>query len=290
MVYKSKKKVEGGYEFRWNKIYFLVSLDSKNELRRVQDLFGFVRNLNRRNRDHEPEFLEIHSVEELSKALQQVGGEVSENCLPYLHLEMHGDDKNRGLVISGAKDVLVEWEWLGPRLCRLNEITDNNLFVSLAVCSGGFIQKIASPVNRAPYFGFVGPQSNVKSITITDCFGEYFEWFIEKKDVTEAILRLNRCCEDSKFYFADCYDLFDMTIKIFFENLKQNRDLKSKEIRSEVKALWKLKHVRERYDYKKARLQKAMEKFYYGGELEKYFEAWEKWYVYEGDFPRIEVV
>lgn len=100
--------------------------------------------------------LDARSRAGLFEALDLIATESAEGRhAPIVHLETHGSI--RGI---GANDSeIVTWSDLKPKLIAINDISQLNLFVTVAACHGLQLLQTLSPIDRAPVWGFLGPDA-----------------------------------------------------------------------------------------------------------------------------------
>ena len=95
---------------------------------------------------------------------------------PILHIDVHGGSD----CIASANGEYILWSELKPYFCELNIICRLNLLVVMAACDGINLAKVLLPTDRAPVWGFIGPESEVQSGKLLDglksFYLELFHW------------------------------------------------------------------------------------------------------------------
>ena len=178
------------HEFVFNKIYILESLQEV-DLKTGKELADFIKDdLNYKN----ILFISVNSKNEFLKCFENILAETSEYSYPIIHLEIHGS--REGLLLSNKEFIF--WEELKTHLQRINIRSKNNLFLTLAVCSGRYLETIlVDCINEpAPFFGLIGSTDILFSSNISIGFKEYYKFMLdEKRDhrniVKEAEVILN---------------------------------------------------------------------------------------------------
>ena len=105
---------------------------------------------------------------------------------PILHIECHGSAD--GLEIGGE---FVGWREIKPYLMDLNVVSELNLLVCLAACSGANLVKVLSPIDRAPVWGLVGPKRRRTDRQLLRDYSAFYRLFISTQDGRAALEKLN---------------------------------------------------------------------------------------------------
>lgn len=144
--------------------------------------------------------------------------------VPYFHFEIHGCKE--GLVLKNGE--LVLWEELRPLLVIINYNIQNNLFISLATCYGAYIFNAIDPLDRIPFYAFVGPPVEVKVHEVEADWESYFDTLLTTRDFTCAINALNKSNTRIPYVFYTSEQIFDIVTSVF---MKLYRDRKSRRIK-----------------------------------------------------------
>jgi len=194
-----------------NKIYVIESLEScKSGTRIYEDALMYI------NHKHKNMDADIHSIEtldEFNETLDEILNDViNDKKSPFIHLEMHGND--HGLKLTKESNI-IEWKTLKEQLTKINVATSNRLLLSLAACEGGYITKILNPLDRAPYFGMIGPFTKVKQGDLEQSYKAFFKEFSESFDGDSAMYALRKKSTDESVYgFASCEAAFKLAYKL----------------------------------------------------------------------------
>ena len=125
---------------------------------------------------------------------------------PIIHFETHGSVD--GICLSNND--IIEWKELQKVFIEINFLCENNLFITMATCYGGYIYKAISPRERAPFWGFVGAFEEVYPYEILFNFSAFYEEFLKSLDFNKAQIALNSANSSavSKFKFQNTADSF----------------------------------------------------------------------------------
>lgn len=128
---------------------------------------------------------------------------------PILHIETHGNEN--GIELASGDFLL--WEDLKDSFIDLNTQSKNNLFITLAACSGAYLVKTLSLTDRAPCWGLVGPKKTILPNELLSSFSAYYRELLATGDGGAAMRQL-------KIAAPQCEDMFYLTIsEIFFEQV-----------------------------------------------------------------------
>jgi len=194
-------------EFICNKIYFIESLDG-NHKQSADDLFNYHIS------NYFPNISEKKSVSskvEVFSILENIIHETSEGSIfPLLHIESHGMDTRKGLVLSNNDNV--SWKDLSPYFVQINKNCCNNLTLCLAACSSIYIlEEIILSFYEfgsiTPFFAFIGSEDIVEIDDLTNAFPEFYKKFLETKSTVESVIHMNNFSE-STFRTDNCHSIF----------------------------------------------------------------------------------
>jgi len=78
---------------------------------------------------------------------------------PIIHLEMHGGKDGLAL----ANGTVMQWADLASALTSINTVSRMNLLVVAAMCHGWHMASLLRPTDRAPAFGIVGTEDQIRA-------------------------------------------------------------------------------------------------------------------------------
>ncbi len=169
------------------------------------------------------ELVNIDAPTQFFETLEQISSIASSHAMvPYIHFEFHGCKD--GLEIDHQ---LVAWESLKAPLLKINRITKNNLFISVATCFGAYLFKILSLREPSPFFGYIGPENTIEAEELEVNFSAFFESLLKESSFDAAIESLNGTIANrdggTKYSFLSCYGLFDMQLAKFMNRVDTAR-------------------------------------------------------------------
>jgi len=141
-----------------------------------------------------------------------------------IHLEMHGDENKKGLILSDQS--LVTWVELIEKFRDINIITKDNLFITMATCFGRYLYLGVDPYKKSPFSGYISASIAVYPDEIVEKFFILFENLIDKGNLVKAYLDMEKT--ESNFYYKDRKRAFDEAFQSVLEKLHGNMDLKQK--------------------------------------------------------------
>jgi hypothetical protein len=107
---------------------------------------------------------------------------------PVVHIETHGDKE--GLALSSGEHV--PWLDVAHHLAEINKTSRMNLLVVAALCHGWNMVSILRPTDRAPAFGIIGTDDNVRAIDLYRAMQRFYtRLLVEPHDLREALNEAN---------------------------------------------------------------------------------------------------
>jgi len=125
---------------------------------------------------------------------------------PMLHIECHGSQD--GLFTSNGE--LLKWDDLREALIEINEACRLNLVILLATCYGGHLIKVATKLDRAPFWAIIGADKEVTAGDVERDFGVFYSTFFQSLDGDAAVAALNggKCGSERTYHFLSAAGLF----------------------------------------------------------------------------------
>jgi hypothetical protein len=213
-------------EVYFNRIYVIQSLPAKEKQTGTNLYNDIIRVRAQQNFDYlTTELIDINTKQEFVNALTAIKKAMStEGIAPYLHFELHGSKK--GLSIKDGQ--LISWYEMYPFLRDINVMVKNNLFISLATCYGAYILEALTPLDRAPFFAYVGPQTPIYVHELEMDWESYFDTLLTERDVNKAIEALNRNHPQTRYHFLSSQYFLDEVTKKFVATLNNRRARRDK--------------------------------------------------------------
>ena len=180
-------------------------------------------------------FFEPKTKKQLMDTLSSIIDECREKQRgPILHIDVHGGSD----YIESGNGERILWADLKPYLCELNTISRLNLLVVMAACDGINLAKVLLPTDRAPVWGFIGPQSKVQSGKLLEGFINFYFELFHSWDGRKALNALNNSSDVKKweFKFFNSEFFFLYVYKNYFETLctKEPVSMRAKSIFSKI--------------------------------------------------------
>ena len=184
-----------------------------------------------------PNWLEVSdfSIED-RKDLQGFFSKIKEeikktNKFPIVHLELHGHRNENSVVLRNGDEV--DWKYLIQQFEDINYLSGLNLVVFLGACFGINILKAVIPSNRAPFYGLLAPNYEVRYQELTTAYKAFYESLFKTKNFSTAIDKLEALNNENIGYIsASAY--YKLFIEGYFEKAKTPEN-KSRRIRKLVK-------------------------------------------------------
>lgn len=207
--------------FEFSHVYVIESL-GPDERKTGTELFNDVirKRMMQRGSENLCELIEINSKSAFLLALETIRqAEIHQLANPIIHFEMHGDENGLQLINNET----ITWDELQFYLLQLNGICQNNLFVTMATCKGGYIFKAINPAGWSPFWGFVGPFDIVSFGEVIENYSAFYDEFLQSCDFNLAIEALNDSNPSGKSQFRfhnteyvfqkayENYELFHLT-------------------------------------------------------------------------------
>ncbi|MEP6726879.1 MAG: hypothetical protein ABJC98_13760 [Bacteroidota bacterium] len=124
----------------------------------------------------------IDAIAEIERRLDKRG------ITPYIHFDMHGMEEG----LAFKNDEWISWAEIRPLLVGINFKTKKSLFVSLASCHGGYMVVAVSPIEKAPFYGYIGYAKEISFKQADTDWYNYFTQLFLTKDFYEAVKALNK--------------------------------------------------------------------------------------------------
>ncbi|MFM2335123.1 MAG: hypothetical protein RIS91_1126 [Bacteroidota bacterium] len=253
-----------GFEF--NKVYVIESLDDCKEKLTGKELYAdLLRWKEYQIADFKAEYISVNNKTDFLKALETIKDDcTTKGYYPILHFEIHGSSDTTGLVLTSGE--LVTWNELYQDLVALNSIIANNLFITLAVCHGGYIMELIKIDNPAPYWGFIGSFDEIKVSDLLIRYNEFYDVFLRNYDLNEAVNKLHDANPSvpSTYRFINSEDTFkninkryfkekfsDEQIKLRFEDglKQQNWNIKDRNLKNQYRIKFRIELLKTKKEY-----------------------------------------
>lgn len=171
-----------------------------------------------------PDFTSILKSPKDLKEWDELFSEIKEDCIknhncPILHFEVHGSSDKNGLVLNSGE--LVTWKHLYYNITPINEILNNKLFITLAVCHGNFFMSKCRIDQHAPFRGIIGSFDSIYESDLVIRYYEFYEELFNSLDINKAFEKMKKANpnrENSFFNFSADY----IFAHVFLDYLKED--------------------------------------------------------------------
>lgn len=173
--------------FYYNTIYVIESLDD-SEYNTGIKLYETVKKFEYKY-DGVKTFLELPSTKsELFEVLSNIVTSVrNNNCLPIIHLEIHG---NKCGIQCSNKDFII-WEELYPYLIEINVMLKNTLIITSGICFGTHLYFNININKPAPFFSLISSIGKIENQVILNSYEEFYNEFLKSENINKAVSSLN---------------------------------------------------------------------------------------------------
>jgi hypothetical protein len=203
--------------FLFNKLWVIESLP-ECDLKTGKNLVeGKLEEVKRTNPELLLAFEQPETMQELIQLLEKIHDEVqTEGLYPIIHFECHGCQD--GLCM--ANNEFVTWDELRKILIDINQACKLNLMIVLAACNGAHLIKVATKMDRAPFWAIIGPEVEVTAGDIEKDFGEFYKIFFDKLDGDAAVDAINQgvARPDRKYHFLSVTGIFIRAYTRYYNN------------------------------------------------------------------------
>ena len=136
------------------------------------------------------QFTPISNRIELENHIEYLARDAQErNEYPILHIEAHGSDDKQCLVLSSGE--FINWFELEDMFRKLNVATKCNLLVVMAMCFGAYASTVISLLDRAPFWGIVGPEKEILPEVVFRNLKSFYADFFENGPSANSLKTLS---------------------------------------------------------------------------------------------------
>lgn len=188
--------------FNFNKIFILESL-TPNELQTGTELEKRINQwAPQQGIDCQVVLFPVHSMQEWEIAWNGIYTSIEKMCnLPIIHLEMHGNKNNIG-IDSGTNGTISLTE-VFKKIQKANVLSQNSIFLSLAVCMGLNIIRSLKVYEPMPFCGVLGSLETLQNDELLENYTIFYKSFLKTLSLDKA----EQAMKDAGVN-ADKYELF----------------------------------------------------------------------------------
>ncbi len=179
---------------------------------------------------------DVSTASDLETLLNTIILETSNNeYLPFIHFETHGSKD--GIALKSGE--IFPFSKLIICLREINLKSDNNLFISIGACWGGYIQFQTDISKPCPFRGFIGPMNLLFPSDIVVSFTAFFDELLLTNDFDKAINRLNlHNLAEIEFHHFASEAFYDIVLSNHRKQIEQDPLIRRKRVNSIVRELW----------------------------------------------------
>ncbi|HHL41519.1 MAG TPA: hypothetical protein ENJ36_02530, partial [Candidatus Bathyarchaeota archaeon] len=167
------------------------------------------------------ECIQISKPEELLLHIQSLTNDAEcHGIYPVLQIEAHGSEDKKSLVLT---DGSIRWDELEPYFRELNLATKCNLLIVMATCFGIHSSSIISLLDRAPFWGVIGPEYKISSPVILSSLTKLYTALYTEQNLLDA-LKLSP--DEAELKFITCEWFFVSAYKYYVNNLCNDQALR----------------------------------------------------------------
>lgn len=146
-------------------------------------------------------FDKVASKKEFFDSIAKVLENVEANDKVILHIEAHGSDDKKSLVLSN--DEVISWQELTELLVPINKKTKNNLHLFNISCFGNYISQLIDTTKTAPFKSFIGSQYSIYPHEIISYYTALYDRILKLKDPYKAVHEIAKIDNVDKFFMKD---------------------------------------------------------------------------------------
>ena len=129
-------------------------------------------------------YYDVENIQQFEDYMHEIANNIEDGDIMTIHLEIHGDNNQRGLVLASGE--LVDWEYLVDLFRPINIKIGGLLLVTMAVCFGAAIISYIDPKQRAPYLCVLGASKTLYVTELADAFEAFYSLYDNALDITKA--------------------------------------------------------------------------------------------------------
>ena len=165
----------------------------------------------------------IKFVNDFIKCFSQLVHEIKKTgSYPLIHLEAHGCTD--GLQLADKSQI--SWKYFKEILVPINISMELNLMLVLGSCHGGTFVTCMDPDDRAPFWGLIGPTSELNVGQIEKDFRLFYTTLFNTLSPYEALIAFNRNIPENRYYIKTAEEFFYEVWKAYLKNHGSKNQLK----------------------------------------------------------------
>ena len=218
--------------FSFNKMFIIQSLQSDE----MQTGTLLEKHLNEWAQAQKTNFqvitYEVHSMQEWDIAWNGIYTGIRDmGNIPIIHLEMHGNQSSLG--IDGGTKGTISMDEVFEKVQQANVLSQNNVFLSLAVCMGLNVIRSLRVYQPMPFCGILGSEHPLPNQELLNNYIIFYENFLLTLNLDKAQQALQQAGIDaSKYKLLKPEEIFMNAFLGYLETYKTDAGIEEKAIKA----------------------------------------------------------
>ncbi len=202
----------------FDKIYVIQSLDSTIDQLTGELLYNEVLQYFKiKYPGKDAILINIETPDELKYSLQKIKTECElQNIKPIIHFEIHGLENKTGLKLNKGE---INWSDLYVHLIEINDASQWNLFLTMAVCFGNYAMFLIKPTNPAPFTGILGSFESIYEDDLYIKYNAFYSELLNSLDFEKALEQLHKSNPDlpTNYRYINAEQTFKNVYQKYFD-------------------------------------------------------------------------
>lgn len=200
---------------KYNSIIFIESLNSK-ENHYTQEIYKKEVKPHCKKNNISCNYFHIKNKGQFITLLDNICNH-HQKIFPIIHIACHGTDKEIELLES-----FVKWSEFESQILKINQNSENNLYLIMAMCMGAHSIDFYSNTERAPFYFMIGPQNQPKGYYLDKHLKHFYKKLFETNNTLKAVQYIKTKNTDKKipFLISTCFDMYFKTIDLYRKSIK----------------------------------------------------------------------
>jgi hypothetical protein len=162
-------------------------------------------------------FQRAESWGEITNILKQCAEHAKhDSCIPLVHIECHGSPDG----LQFADGSRATWADMKSELTPLNIATKLNLIVVISACHGSSIVQAVQVTERAPVWGFIGPNHGMSAHDLEVAFSRFYRTILETRSSEEAAEAMRSTADEGAFMVLSSETIFKVVVAGYRKNFE----------------------------------------------------------------------
>jgi hypothetical protein len=161
------------YELSYNVVFVIQSL-KEGDLATGELLYNDIIRWKCERNETSARLIDVSTKQDLFNFFLEIKTLASKGILiPILHFEMHGS--KIGIELKNKE--VITWQELGSWCREVNVIVKNQLVIGMATCMGAYFFYAINILERAPFWGYIGPKKKIGAGRLLEDFSKFYDIF-----------------------------------------------------------------------------------------------------------------